>query len=457
MAEIIRMPRMSDTMEEGNIVDWLVEEGDSVEPGQTLAEVETDKATMELDSYFEGVLLHIAVKEGAVPIDGIIAVIGEEGEDWKAAIDAAGGDESASKASGSVEEEAAATEEIADQAVSNEGDSGSNTQQGEEKSDERIKASPLAKAMAKEAGIDLGGITGSGDNGRIVKKDVEAASQQGGTAPAKPAPAGTPSKPAEQPVVQAAPTGSAAPASAAPTPQVNVPSFAFNAGGDNFVDTPVSQMRKAVSRLVSNSKFTAPHFYVTVEVAMDKAWEFRKKINEVAPVKISFNDLIVKASAVNLLKHPVINSSWQGDTIRENKDVHISCAVAIPDGLMMPVVRYANMKSLSQINVEVKELVGLAKARKLGNEQMTGSTFSISNLGMFGVEDFTAILNPPNACILAVGGIQDKAVVRDGQVVPGKMMKLTISCDHRVVDGASAAAFLNDVKAALENPLRLMV
>ena len=437
-------------MEEGNIVDWLVEEGDEVEPGQTLAEVETDKATMELDSYFEGVLLHIAVKEGAVPIDGIIAVIGEEGEDWQAAIDAAGSGGAASADAGSDDDKEDAAEASSKQAApANEGGSAGSASS----SDERVKASPLAKAMAKEAGIDLSAIQGSGDNGRIVKKDIEAA-QQGGQ---KQAPAAQPAAAPAQPVVQAAPTGSAAPASAAPTPQVNVPSFAFNAGGDNFVDTPVSQMRKAVSRLVSNSKFTAPHFYVTVEVAMDKAWEFRKKINEVAPVKISFNDLIVKASAVNLLKHPVINSSWQGDTIRENKDVHISCAVAIPDGLMMPVVRYANMKSLSQINVEVKELVGLAKARKLGNEQMTGSTFSISNLGMFGVEDFTAILNPPNACILAVGGIQDKAVVRDGQVVPGKMMKLTISCDHRVVDGASAAAFLNDVKAALENPLRLMV
>lgn len=440
------MPRMSDTMEEGNIVDWLVEEGDSVEPGQTLAEVETDKATMELDSYFEGVLLHIAVKEGAVPIDGIIAVIGEEGEDWKAALESAGtGDEPSGETK--KEEEVAATEEAASSTTETKaeptGDTGG--------SEERIKASPLAKAMAKEAGIDLSTVSGTGGNGRIIKKDIEEAGSAPKAAPAASAPA------AAEKEVLAAPTGSAAPASAAPAPAANVPAFAFNAGGDNFTDTPVSQMRKAVSRLVSNSKFTAPHFYVTVEVFMDKSWEFRKKINEVAPVKISFNDLIVKASATNLLKHPVINSSWQGETIRENKDVHISVAVAIPDGLMMPVVRYANMKSLSQVNVEVKELVGLAKARKLGNEQMTGSTFSISNLGMFGIEEFTAILNPPNACILAVGGINDKAVVRDGQVVPGKVMKLTLSCDHRVVDGASAAAFLNDVKASLENPIRLMV
>ncbi|OAV44653.1 dihydrolipoamide acetyltransferase family protein [Lewinella sp. 4G2] len=436
MAEIIRMPRMSDTMEEGNIVDWLVEEGEAVEPGQTLAEVETDKATMELDSYFEGVLLHIAVKEGAVPIDGIIAVIGEEGEDWKAAIESAG---DAGGSGGSEKKEEAKEEKAETSAPAATSGSASGG------SDDRVKASPLAKAMAKDAGIDLSTISGSGENGRIVKRDVEEATSS------KPAPAPAPAP------VQAAPTGSAAPAAAAPTPAANVPSFAFNAGGDNFVDTPVSQMRKAVSRLVTNSKFTAPHFYVTVEIAMDKAWEFRKKINEVAPVKISFNDLVVKACATNLLKHPVINSSWREDAIRENKDVHISVAVAIPDGLMMPVVRYANMKSLSQVNVEVKELVGLAKARKLGNDQMTGSTFSISNLGMFGIEEFTAILNPPNAAIMAVGGIQDKAVVRDGQVVPGKVMKVTLSCDHRVVDGASAAAFLNDVKASLENPIRLMV
>jgi len=454
MAEIIRMPRMSDTMEEGNIVDWLVAEGDEVEPGQTLAEVETDKATMELDSYFEGVLLHIAVKEGAVPIDGIIAVIGEKGEDWKAALADAG--DAGSNGSATKEETPVAKEDVAATTTdyshptptvekSKSGTPGTAVAPAASGgADDRVKASPLAKAMAREAGIDLGTISGSGEGGRIVKADVEQA---------KSAPAAS-AAPASAPVL-AAPVGSAAPASAAPPP--NVPAFAFGAGGENYTDTPVSQMRKAVSRLVSNSKFTAPHFYVTVEIAMDKVWEFRKRINEVAPVKISFNDLVVKACAVNLLKHPIMNSSWQGETIRENGEVHISCAVAIPDGLMMPVVRHANMKSLSQINLDVKDLVGKAKARKLGNEEMTGSTFSISNLGMFGIEEFTAILNPPNAAILAVGGIQDKAVVRDGQVVPGKVMKVTVSCDHRVVDGASAAAFLNDVKACLEDPIRLMV
>ena len=448
MAEIIRMPRMSDTMEEGNIVDWLVAEGDAVEPGQTLAEVETDKATMELDSYFEGVLLHIAVKEGAVPINGVIAVIGEEGEDWKAALEAAesGGGGDSSDSADATGEDAKQDEAPAQEAPA--ADPAPASTPAPAATDDRVKASPLAKAMAKDAGIDLASLSGSGEGGRIVKADIEAAKSAPAPQPAAAAPASAPA--------QVAPTGSAAPASAAPTPP-NVPAFAFGASGQNYTDTPVSQMRKAVSRLVSNSKFTAPHFYVTVEIAMDKVWEFRKRINEVAPVKISFNDLVVKACAVNLLKHPVMNSSWQEDTIRENGEVHIACAVAIPDGLMMPVVRHANMKSLSQINLDVKSLVGKAKARKLSNEEMSGSTFSISNLGMFGVEDFTAILNPPNAAILAVGGIQDKAVVRDGQVVPGKTMKVTISCDHRVVDGASAAAFLNDVKACLEDPIRLMV
>lgn len=435
MAEIIRMPRMSDTMEEGNIVDWLVAEGDEVEAGQTLAEVETDKATMELDSYFDGILLHIAVKEGAVPIDGIIAVIGEEGEDWKAAI-AAAGDGGAAEAPAPVKEEKAAAPAAA--APTPAAPAPAAAAPAPVASDDRVKASPLAKAMAKDAGLDISTISGTGEGGRIIKADIENAK----------------SAPVAAPAPAASPAPAAAPA-AAPAP--NVPAFAFGTSGTNYVDTPVSQMRKAVSRLVSNSKFTAPHFYVTVEIAMDKVWEFRKRINEVAPVKISFNDLVVKACAVNLLKHPIMNSSWQEDTIRENGEVHISCAVAIPDGLMMPVVRHANMKSLSQINLDVKALVGKAKARKLGNEEMTGSTFSISNLGMFGIEEFTAILNPPNAAILAVGGIQDKAVVRDGQVVPGKVMKVTVSCDHRVVDGASAAAFLNDVKACLEDPIRLMV
>lgn len=452
MAEVIRMPRMSDTMEEGNIVAWLKEEGETVEAGEILAEVETDKATMELDSYFDGVLLHIAIKEGVVPINGVIAVIGEVGEDWKAAIENSGGDSSAASDSDTeaTETKEPAQEKVVGPASAEDVTPGAVSDNGTASSDERIKASPLAKSMAKDAGISLSSISGSGENGRIVKRDVEAAMTQAPEPSAQPAPA--------QPAVTMAPANQAtSPAAAAPAPAANVPAFSFNGGGENYEDQPVSQMRKAVSRLVSGSKFSAPHFYVTVEIDMGRIWEMRKKLNEVAPVKISFNDLVVKACAVNLTKHPVINSSWQEDHIRVHQDVHISVAVAIPDGLMMPVVRYANMKSLSQLNTEVKELVGLAKARKLGTDQMSGSTFSISNLGMFGIEEFTAILNTPNAAILAVGGINDKPVVKDGKVVPGKIMKVTLSSDHRVVDGASAAAFLNDVKATLEDPIRLLV
>lgn len=433
------MPRMSDTMEEGNIVAWLKEEGDIVEAGETLAEVETDKATMELDSYFDGVLLHIAIKEGTVPIDGVIAVIGEKGEDWKAAIAASGnGGAEASP----TKEETPASESKAEVAVATSSAAATETATSSS-SDARVKASPLARNMAEDAGVDLSTVTGSGENGRIVKRDIEAAM----TAPVATAPA-------PQAAV-AAPAPAAAPAPTAPA--VNVPAFSFGAGEANFEEVAVSQMRKVIARRLGESKFTAPHFYVTVEINMGKVWELRNRLNEVAPVKISFNDLVVKACAVNLRKHPAINSSWLGDKIRINHDVNIGVAVAIPDGLLVPVVRYADMKSLSQINQEVKNLAGKAKNKKLGPDEMTGNTFTISNLGMFGVEDFTAIINPPDACIMAIGGINDKPVIENGAVVPGKIMKVTLSSDHRVVDGASAAAFLNDFKATLEDPIRLLV
>lgn len=438
MAEVIRMPRMSDTMEEGNIIGWLKEEGETVEAGETLAEVETDKATMELDSYFDGVLLHIAVKEGQVPIDGVIAVIGEEGEDWKAAIEAAG----AASDNGSAEkekeapadqpaEEASSTPEPAAPAPSAASDEG------------RVKASPLARSMAKEANIDLSTISGSGDNGRIVKRDVEAAMAEQSAAPAaapSPAPASAPAAPAAE-----------KPAAPAVTP------FAYTGGGDNFEDVPLSQMRKVIARRLGESKFSAPHFYLTVEIDMTKAIALRKRINEVAPTKISFNDLVIKACAAALRQHPAINSSWLDDRIRINKDVNIGVAVAVPEGLLVPVVRYADIKTLSQINTEVKTLAGKAKDRKLQPDEMQGNTFTISNLGMFGIEEFTAIINPPDACILAVGGIIEKPVVKDGEIVVGNQMKVTLSCDHRVVDGATGAQFLNTVKEILQDPIRLMV
>lgn len=421
MAEIIRMPRMSDTMEEGNIVNWLKKEGDAVEPGDTLAEVETDKATMELDSYFEGFLLHIAVKEGSVPINGVIAVIGEKGEDWKAALaKAEGSANGASNGASSKTETPAAPAPVAPDTT---------PAQPPASTEDRVKASPLARSIAKEQGVNLSDLQGSGDQGRIVKRDVEAFVESGKTTPASPAPV------QESPAVQP---------------------FAF-AGGGGYEDITLSQMRKTIARRLSESKFSAPHFYLTVEINMDKSVELRKQLNEVAPVKLSFNDLVLKACAAALRQHPAVNSSWLGDKIRRNKEIHIGVAVAVDEGLLVPVVRYADMKSLSQINTEVKALADKAKARKLQPEEMQGNTFTISNLGMFGIEEFTAIINPPDACILAVGGIIEKPVVKNGEIVAGNMMKVTLSCDHRVVDGATGAQFLQTLKGILEDPIRLLV
>ena len=417
MAEVIRMPRISDTMEEGTIVAWLKEVGDTVEAGETIAEVETDKATMELDSYVDGVLLHIEVEEGTVPINGIIAVIGEEGEDWKALLD---GD--------SVE--APASTEAPATAESNSSSAPESTPQTAApvvtKEDDRVKASPLAKAMAKESGIDITAITGSGDNGRIIKRDIEKAMSNGSSTVASPSPA---------------------------SPAVSAPAAAEG----TYVDIPVTNMRKTIARRLGESKFSAPHFYLTVEIDMDNAIKLRKQLNEVAPTKLSFNDLVVKAVAVSLRKHPAINSSWLGDRIRENKEINIGVAVAVEEGLLVPVVKNADIKTLSQINTEVKTMAGKAKDKKLGMDEMQGNTFTISNLGMFGIEEFTAIINPPDACILAVGGIIQKPVVKDGEIVVGNRMKVTLSCDHRVVDGAKGAAFLNDMKAVLEDPIRILV
>jgi pyruvate dehydrogenase E2 component (dihydrolipoamide acetyltransferase) len=430
MAEVIRMPRMSDTMEEGNIIGWLKKEGDHVEPGQTLAEVETDKATMELDAFVEGVILHIAVKEGPVAIDGVIAVIGQPGEDWKAVLAAANGGAAAPAANGQPSAPVAAPVAEAPAAATSTEDS-------------RIKASPLAKNIAKESGVSLEQLVGSGDQGRIVKKDVEAFLENKGTAPvatptapATPAPAATPAAKSEAP-------------SSAP--------FAFNAGGNNYEEVGVTQMRKVIARRLGESLFTAPHFYLTIEINMDRAIEIRKQLNEVSPTKLSFNDLVIKAVAASLTQHPAINSSWLGDKIRYNKDINVGVAVAVEDGLLVPVVRYANMKTLSQINTEVKTLAGKAKERKLHPDEMSGNTFTISNLGMFGIDEFTAIINPPDACILAVGGIFEKPIVKNGEIVVGNTMKVTLSCDHRVVDGATGAQFLQTFKSILEEPIKLLV
>jgi pyruvate dehydrogenase E2 component (dihydrolipoamide acetyltransferase) len=424
MAEIIRMPRLSDTMTEGVIVVWRKKVGDAIEIGDILADVETDKATMEIEAYNDGVLLHVGVEEGqTVAIDTLIAVLGEKDDDIKAILEkadnAANTDvtEELTTVSEEVKEEVVA-ETIAPAAVITDH---SNTV--------RLKASPLAKKMAADSGIDISHVQGSGDEGRIVKRDVEAAIQNGVSAPAI--------------------------SSNSPIPaNITLPSVV---GEEKYTDVPVSQMRKTIAKRLSESKFTAPHFYLKVTVDMDKAMEARKQMNEVAQVKLSFNDLVVKASAVALKQHPTINSAWMGDKIRTNEHVNIGVAVAVPDGLLVPVIRYADTKSLSHISVETKEFAVKAKNKELQPKDWEGSTFTISNLGMFGIDEFTAIINTPDACILAVGGINQVPVVKNGDIVPGNTMKLTLSCDHRLVDGASGAAFLNTLKGLLEEPVRLLV
>jgi pyruvate dehydrogenase E2 component (dihydrolipoamide acetyltransferase) len=408
---------MSDTMEEGNIIGWLKKVGDKVEPGETLAEVETDKATMELDAFVEGTLLYIAVPEGTVAIDGIIAVIGQPGEDWQAAINGTGSaGSSTSLPTANPEAEPVQQENIPAPIVSVSNDG------------QRIKASPLAKSMAKESGINLGQIQGSGEGGRIVRKDVIGVNGE-----------------TNVPIVTKT--------VAAPT---QVVSLQTNTIESSYEDKTVSQMRKTIARRLSESKFTAPHFYLSVEIDMERAIVVREQLNQNSDVRISYNDLVIRSVASALKKHAVINASWLGDRIRYNHDVHIGVAVAVEDGLLVPVIKNADRKTLSQINGEVKMLAGKAKDKKLQPDEMQGNTFTISNLGMFGIEEFTAIINPPDACILAVGGIIQKPVVKNGQIVVGNTMKVTLSCDHRVVDGASGAQFLQTLKSILEEPLLLL-
>ena len=413
---------MSDTMEEGNIVEWLKKVGDAVEPGDVLAEVETDKATMELESYHEGFLLHIGVAEGAVPVNGILAVIGEKGEDFEAQLEEA---LSASSESASDTESEDKKEEKSEATAEAKTEIPPQQQQEEStgnKSDGHIKASPLAKSMAGSKKIDLSDVTGTGEGGRIIKRDIENY---------KPSAAGS--------------SASSAPV-AAPMLSPTV----------EYGQQPISQMRKTIARRLSESKFGAPHFYLTVEINMDKSIIARKDINADPDIKISFNDLIVKASAAALRKHPNINSSWLGDKLEIHKEVNIGVAVAVPDGLVVPVIRNADVKPLTMINAEVKELAGKARSKKLTPQEMQGNTFTISNLGMFGIEEFTAIINLPDSCILAVGSIIQKPIVVDGEIKVGNIMKVTLSCDHRIVDGASGAQFLNTLRSYLENPVRIL-
>jgi len=425
MEEVVLMPRLSDTMTEGVIASWQKNVGDVVKKGEILAEIETDKATMELESYKNGKLLYQGAKAGEkIQVNDLLCIIGEDGLDVNGIVAAVKNPAvaAASTATAPAAPVAATAAPVVSapapvaQEVVNEG---------------RIFASPLAKKLASEKGIDLKYVKGTGDNGRITKSDIDN----------------------YKPDVASAATTSSAPATSSTTSAV----ASTNTGVVSFDEVPVSQMRKVIAKRLSESLFTAPHFFLTMSINMDACIVARNKMNEVSKSKISFNDMVLKATALSLKQHPKINSSWLGDKIRINHHVNIGVAVAVDEGLLVPVVRFADGKSLSQINAEVKDYAQKAKDKKLQPSDWEGSTFTISNLGMFGIDQFTAIINPPDACILAVGGISQEPIVKDGQIVVGNIMKVTLSCDHRVVDGATGAAFLQTLKGLLEEPVRMLV
>ena len=431
MAIVINMPRLSDTMTEGVVAKWHKKIGDTVNEGDLLAEIETDKATMEFEAFpgQEGKLLYIGTGEGeTAPVDTVLAILGDEGEDIEAlkAGDAAPAEAPAEEVAPEPVEAPEPAEAPAPAPAPVASSAAALAPAAPVTTDSGVKASPLARKLAADRGIDLNMVQGSGDHGRIVKRDVDSFNPAFHT--------------------------SAQPGAAAAAPAPSAP-----AGVENYTDYPVSQMRKVIAKRLSESKFTAPHFYVTMDIDMDNAIAARKAMNASGEVKISFNDLVVKATALALKKHPAVNSSWMEDFIRINDHVHIGVAVAIEDGLLVPVLRHADQMALSHISTSVKDLAGKAKDKKLQPSDWEGNTFTISNLGMFGVEEFTAIVNPPDAGILAVGGIKQVPVVKDGQVVPGNVMKVTLSLDHRVADGASGAAFLQSLKAYLENPVTMLV
>lgn len=427
-ATIIRMPLLSDTMTEGVIAEWNKKVGDKVKADDALADVETDKATMEVVGYADGTLLYIGVEKGqAAKVNGIIAIVGKEGTDITPLLKAGSQPKAASASS--------ADQPAAEIASTEKPDATEKQEVQSDESSSRLKASPLARKIAKEKGIDISQVKGSAEGGRIVKKDIENF---------------TPKSSETVQETSKMPADGKISADAA----VTIPQFI---GEEKYTDRPVSQMRKVIAKRLSESLFTAPHFYLTMAIDMDSAMQARVKINEFAAVKVSFNDIVLKAVAIALKQHPNVNSSWMGDKIRYNEHINIGVAVAVEDGLLVPVVRFADGKSLSHISAEVKDFAQRAKTKKLQPSDWEGSTFTISNLGMFGIDEFTAIINPPDACILAVGGIQQVPVVKNGQVVPGNVMKVTLSCDHRVVDGATGAAFLQTLKALLEEPVRLLV
>ncbi|PCH68033.1 MAG: dihydrolipoamide acyltransferase [Bacteroidetes bacterium] len=428
MAEVVKMPKLSDTMTEGVLVKWFKKAGDAVKSGEILAEIETDKATMEFESFYDGILLHIGIKEGeTAPVDTIIAIIGKKGEK----IDALLKEEKKTvkkeeNQPDKVEEKVEVftdselkpvasitpppppppplADELAKPIEVTSSQNGLNL--------DGIKASPLARKLAIDNQISLNYIKGSGDDGRIVKRDIEAYIKSG--------------------------------------------TAVQFVGKESFDEVGLSQMRKTIARRLAESKFSAPHFYLTMEINMDQAIDARKGINDFAPVKISYNDLIIKAVTASLRDNPKVNSSWLGDRIRYNHHIHIGVAIAVEDGLLVPVIKFADGKTLSQISIEVKNFAEKAKSKKLQPEEMEGNTFTISNLGMFGIEEFTAIVNPIDSCILAVGSIKQTAVVKNGNLVPGNVMKVTLSCDHRVVDGVKGSLFLQTLRDYLENPYKLL-
>ncbi|CAN5435013.1 pyruvate dehydrogenase complex dihydrolipoamide acetyltransferase [soil metagenome] len=404
--QIVRMPQLSDTMKEGVVAKWHKKVGDKVKSGELLADIETDKATMEFESFQTGVLLYIGVEQGkSAPVESILAILGKGGEDVSAIIEA---DKNKSEV-GSVKSEDKKEEKKVESSVA---DKKPEVKVASSNNGERMKISPLAKKLAEDKGISISALHGSGDNGRIIKRDIDNFNSNGG--------------------------------------------MSTFVGVESFTEEPVSQMRKVIAKRLGESKFTAPHFYLTMEIDMDEAIKAREAINTVAGIKISFNDIVIKAVAASLRKHPKVNSSWLGDKIRYNNHIHIGVAIAVEEGLLVPVVRFADGKTLTQIGTEVRNYAVKAREKKLQPSDWEGNTFTISNLGMFGIDEFTAIINTPDSCILAVGAIKQTPVVKNGQIVPGNIMKVTLSCDHRTVDGAVGSAFLQTLKHNMENPVLML-
>ncbi len=420
--EIIKMPRLSDTMEEGTVATWLKKVGDEVEEGDILAEIETDKATMEFESFYSGTLLHIGIQEGeSAAVDEILAVIGPKGTDVDAVLNA--------KSSIS-NDETPAPEEKREESFEPKNET--TTEISSANDGQRIFASPLAKKIAQEKGIALVDVKGSGDNGRIVKRDIENY------------------RPSQKAVQPSTPEAEQTSAGKTITP-MNLP-----VGEESIREVKNSQMRKVIAKRLGESKFSAPHYYLTIEVNMENAKASRIQINDLPDTKVSFNDMVVKACAMALKKHPQVNTTWNGDVTRYNHYVHVGVAVAVDDGLVVPVLKFADQMSLTQIGATVKDLAGRARNKKLTPAEMEGSTFTVSNLGMFGILEFTSIINQPNSAILSVGAIVEKPVVKNGEIVVGNTMKITLACDHRTVDGATGAQFLQTLRAYLENPVTML-